>query len=476
MLSDIFISVIEISLSIGMAVLVLILLTPFLNRRYAAKWKYWIWLLLALRLIIPLHGMESIAGGLTRIANPTAQASGESHAGISPVGIASQVGIVPAQGVVIKIPAQMTAPIVVLAGDKYALHITMLEIITAIWLAGALSIILLHIFSYQQYMRQLRKRGILVNDNDILCKLQDLKEELRIRRGLSVIRYAGAASPMIIGFIHPVLVLPQEAYCPEELEFILKHELIHLKRGDVYVKLLLMAANAVHWFNPAIWIMQREAVVDMELSCDERVVQGTNYSVRKAYTETLLSTLYRACPQNMYFSTQFYGGKQIMKKRFLNILTKPKKRNGVVLLAGAIILAVCLEIVFGGSVVNGASGHEVVLSYIKGFDGEVISFDAVEWVEVPSERAAELGLSESEWEDAGFCVYNEDTTLRELPLAKDCICEIYDWTVWEGYVTVSAEELLTILEERIEMYSDITPYELTIQDGKIIRISEHYVP
>ncbi|MDE7300080.1 MAG: M56 family metallopeptidase, partial [Lachnospiraceae bacterium] len=240
MITNIFISAFEISLSIGAAILALILLTPFLNRRYAAKWKYWIWVLLALRLIIPFRGTGSIAGILTQLVNSTVPASGESNTDASPV------GITPPRGVVIEIPAQMTAPIVLPAGDQYVIHITLLEIITAIWLAGSLVIVLLHIFSYLRYMGQLRKRGIPVNDGDILCKLQELKEELHIGRRLSIIRYSEAASPMIVGFIRPVLVLPQEAYWPEELAFILKHELVHLKRGDVYVKLLLMAANAVH--------------------------------------------------------------------------------------------------------------------------------------------------------------------------------------------------------------------------------------
>lgn len=91
---------------------------------------------------------------------------------------------------------------------------------------------------------------------------------------------------MIMGFFTPVLVLPNRQYDPEKLHFILKHEMIHLKRRDVYKKLLFMTANAVHWFNPLMWLMQREAVIDMELSCDERVTQGEGYAVKKAYTES----------------------------------------------------------------------------------------------------------------------------------------------------------------------------------------------
>lgn len=123
---------------------------------------------------------------------------------------------------------------------------------------------------------------------------------------MRVIEYYEGESPMIIGFLKPVLILPKEQYSAEKLYFILKHELVHLKRGDVYLKLLFVTANAVHWFNPLIWIMQKEAVIDMELSCDERVTQGADYAMRKAYTETLLSMLHRQYNRRTTLSTQFY--------------------------------------------------------------------------------------------------------------------------------------------------------------------------
>ena len=132
--------------------------------------------------------------------------------------------------------------------------------------------------------------------------------------------------------------------------FILKHELVHLKRGDVYLKLLFVTANAVHWFNPIIWIMQKEAVIDMELSCDERVTQGTSFELRKAYTETLLSMLHKQCVRKTVLSTQFYGGKKIMKKRFKNILIRNRKKNGISILICAVVLSFTLGMLVGCSV------------------------------------------------------------------------------------------------------------------------------
>ncbi len=190
----------------------------------------------------------------------------------------------------------------------------------------------------------------MITDTRILNQVFQLKRELHIRRTVCVMEYDEAGSPMIIGFIKPVLVLPKEQYDSDDLFFILKHEMVHLKRGDVYLKLLFVTANAVHWFNPIIWIMQKEAVIDMELSCDERVTKGSSFALRKAYTETLLSMLHKQCAKRTVLSTQFYGGKKIMKKRFKNILIKNRKKNGISVLICTVALSITLGMTVGCSV------------------------------------------------------------------------------------------------------------------------------
>ena len=71
-------------------------------------------------------------------------------------------------------------------------------------------------------------------------------------------------SPMITGLFRPTLLLPHEDYEKADLEVILKHELIHFRRNDLWFKLLLILANALHWFNPFIYVMVREANRDIE--------------------------------------------------------------------------------------------------------------------------------------------------------------------------------------------------------------------
>lgn len=346
-MTNTFLSVFEISVSISLIVAVLILLTSFLNKRYAAKWKYLIWIILALRLLVPFSGdyVQSAIDKLPQIGARNALESEEKHTGTP-----SDVTM-PSGRVIVEIPPQMTTPIA-MPSEKGSSSITLLDLVAFVWMTGSLIFMSVHLISYLHYKNQVMKWGSVIEDTHILHRMCELKRELNIKRTIHIVEFSEADSPMIIGFLKPVLVLPNQQYSSEELFFILKHELVHLKRGDVYLKLLFVAVNAVHWFNPLIWIMQKEAAVDMELSCDERVTQGTNYTVRKAYTETLLSTLHKRCTNRSALLTQFYGGKEIMKRRFKNILLQKEKKNGIFVLICAVILTISFGTLVGCSMIE----------------------------------------------------------------------------------------------------------------------------
>ncbi len=118
-----------------------------------------------------------------------------------------------------------------------------------------------------------------------------------------------------------------------------------------------------------------------------------------------------------------------------------------------------------------------IMVYVESFDGKVIAFDQVEWINFPSDRAAELGITDP---GSGFEIFNEEELIQELSVAEDCVCNVLDWT--EGYVpvTVTGEELVDLLNER-ELLRDpeglpLPPYRLTIKDNEVVGIQEQYVP
>ena len=93
---------------------------------------------------------------------------------------------------------------------------------------------------------------------------------------------------MLIGFMKSTIILPERIYNERELLLILRHELVHYQQHDLWYKLVLLATNAVHWFNPLVYLMNRQANHDVEQVCDDKVVANQDMDYRKAYSLTIL--------------------------------------------------------------------------------------------------------------------------------------------------------------------------------------------
>lgn len=99
------------------------------------------------------------------------------------------------------------------------------------------------------------------------------------------------SAPLAYGLLRPVVLLPGDTDWSDEnqLTYVLTHEYIHIRRGDLFWKTLLTAALCVHWFNPLMWIMYLRANQDLELACDEAVVRTLGLGSRKGYACALLA-------------------------------------------------------------------------------------------------------------------------------------------------------------------------------------------
>jgi beta-lactamase regulating signal transducer with metallopeptidase domain len=156
-------------------------------------------------------------------------------------------------------------------------------------------------------------------------------------------------TPALTGFVKPVLLLPRETYGEAELRFILRHELYHLKRRDMLYKLVLTAANALHWFNPLVYLMLRQADEDIELSCDDAATADLTHTERAEYSRTLLAAV-QAKTRPLPVTTRFGGTAQRLRRRIANIMGKKKKQG-----AGIAVL-VLIGVLTGGCAVSWSGG------------------------------------------------------------------------------------------------------------------------
>lgn len=198
-------------------------------------------------------------------------------------------------------------------------------VLTALWLAGAASVLLWQAAAY------LPARRRLLNGAVPLADYRELAKELCPGRTVRFFRVSGLDTPMTLGVLRPVVLLTDGDVHPAAV----RHELIHIRRWDVAWKHLLLLACAVHWFNPLVWIMLRRADQDMEASCDAAVIAGWNAAERRAYGELLIQT---AAGRGIPFTTRFGGGKKLMKARLYDLF-HPGKRSRVLV---GVVLLLCL--------------------------------------------------------------------------------------------------------------------------------------
>lgn len=303
----------EISLGVSAVMLLFMLIRPFIKKRYSAAMCYGIWLVCAAMLLIPFK-IQAI--GRIHIPNPENK-------------IIMSVNTLEHEEIQTDRPAdeETAAAVEATSAPDIWGAIDLYGLLTAVWLCGAGMFMLYHIIGYTLFCRKIRP----------WCKPIELTN---YRAKPRLTECALLKSPMLVGFAGPRIMLPRTDYSEYELSMILKHELEHYRRGDLYKKLLLILANAVHWFNPLVYVMRSCANRNIEYSCDERVVRGMNGQEKKDYSLTILHCA--AGGMQTAFSTYLNEDKKNLKQRFANILSGSKKRGiilGVIICALAVVCA-----------------------------------------------------------------------------------------------------------------------------------------
>jgi beta-lactamase regulating signal transducer with metallopeptidase domain len=321
MLQRIFSDIIEVALITSGVIAILLLLLPFLRRHYTARWRSWVWLLVAVRLLIPY--------------NPSLPQA--------PIQLAA-----PAQHVTVNVPARETTVLPPQMGNPVSSPVAtpvpvtratvpLTTILSLVWILGIAAFLLYYFMGYFLFRRAVRRFSRPVEDERTLAIWNAVRREMHVVRPIQLLSCKKVQSPMMTGFFHPILLLPDTDYSDTGLHMILKHELVHYKRGDIWYKLLMICANAVHWFNPLVYLMVTASNQDLEMSCDSAVIQDADTASRKQYSETILAAVRKGKMHQTVFSTYFDGGKKTIKERLVNIFDVSRRRKGLLALCAIII-------------------------------------------------------------------------------------------------------------------------------------------
>jgi beta-lactamase regulating signal transducer with metallopeptidase domain len=149
-----------------------------------------------------------------------------------------------------------------------------IPIIAAIWLVGAL-LVLLRLAYGTWRVGQLARDGARVEDGVWLSLTQRLANRLGVTRPLILLRGERLAVPVTWGIVYPAVLLPQDAdsWSEERRRFVLVHEMAHVKRFDALTQLLAQISVAVFWFDPLVWLAAHQMRVEREHACDDYVLR-----------------------------------------------------------------------------------------------------------------------------------------------------------------------------------------------------------
>lgn len=172
------------------------------------------------------------------------------------------------------------------ASSNHTVNSTSVSSWVIIWIMGALICALVFSITYWKCYREFQTS--LPVDNDFT---RNWLNNHQIKRRISIRQSPLISTPLTFGIFHPVILMPKTTDWTNEkvLQYVLAHEFVHIRRLDTIMKLLLIAALCVHWFNPFVWMMYILASRDMELSCDEAVLHLFGEHEKSAYARTLIS-------------------------------------------------------------------------------------------------------------------------------------------------------------------------------------------
>lgn len=296
------------STSIRAAVLTLVVLAvqAVLRRKLPASWRYGLWLPVIIVLIMPMRpasswSLESLCG---HPVSPVLPSMSTFSISASPTGSDWQIH-----------------------ATSTAAAMSTREWLALIWFAGFVASASAGALAYHRLLSRIQRTSRPA-DAELLSQVNRLATETGLKRTPSILISSTITSPAVCGLVSPALLLNPTARAQmsaDEFDTVLRHELTHIRRGDLWGNALACALLALHWFNPVLWLAFFRSRLDRESACDADVLRQQSREQRAAYGHTLLKV--ESLFQRQSFSLGFVGMHQrgrALQARLRLIVSPPR--------------------------------------------------------------------------------------------------------------------------------------------------------
>ncbi len=499
LIAPIFYKLLYMSITAFVVGIIIVLIRRFADKRFSPFWKYAMWVLVLVALVIPwrpqsplavMHTTERIQQISFRTEYETARTEYfEAYQSLS--------------GDIVSPESSEQA--IEAKAHVDSLHVKTLifdGLLPSLWLLGVAVIGLFMLYSGLRLGRKIRISTIPFETNRYETTLQSCKNKLGMKRWVRIIMQSYVKTPALFGFFRPKIILPEyaESLSDRHLEYVILHELYHLKRGDSMINTLLLALQTVYWFNPLTWLFFKFIREDMELANDAAVLKGMDAENQKEYSLSLVEVLAGTGKPALAPRLLCMVDSEKNMERRINMIKLGeffKRRKWVIAVTGMLVIAVTAALFL---TVGATSRSEIPSLYIITVDGNSLKERVIETVRGNYDWNSGMLIRKHHTSDAqpAYGVeYNEENTVtigRGQPIylsnkskeghfnGKDIKAKIYysDGTPYDAGVDlafVSKNYFVLSLNETGEF---IYEFEIDYGRGKVSYgfkvISKDYLP
>ena len=355
MITWLFQNVLYLAVTASVLILMILALKKIFSRSLSPKWHYYIWMLVLIRLLMPIHPQSplSIYNALYWTSEKISPTITESVGRMQPVSQPAigqhdtgSISPVNGDGNGDETPVAESAGTKedAISSDQKDLYGSIVSTGAYIWLGGMAILTLYTAYINIAFAAYVRRRYHPVRDERLERILSGCRADLGINRAIPVLTTKKERTPSLYGLLRPRILVSQTHFqqlSDEEIRYIFLHELSHYKRGDIAVNWLLTLLQIVYFFNPLVWYAFYKIHEDCELSCDAAVLTRLKEDEYRLYGQTIIKLIRLFSESNFIPITAGMVKNKSSYKRRIIMISKFKKKHwlGTLLAVGIITVS-----------------------------------------------------------------------------------------------------------------------------------------
>lgn|GEM_PF-2075715 len=324
-------------------------LKAFFIKRYGGSWYYYIWILILISFCLPYKF------DISQYFQPKHENSQQSTRIFEFMSPENDVFLNLAENNYLKMQNN-TISDNVLKTTKYFGMFSLERILYVGYFVGFFTLVMYYSLSYFAFKKKLKSTTRLVLNERYLNCMSKVCYTMGITKNITLKESCLIASPMLIGILKPIIILPIQDFNEIDLSMVFKHELTHYKRHDIIYKLLALLVTIVHWFNPISYLSLHNITEACEYSCDEAVTKKMGEESKRKYGYMLLNQIKANSKDSLFLSGFAKDNKNIkfLERRFLIIMNNKKYKCVRITLVSILALVLCTNL-FDLKLVNAGS-------------------------------------------------------------------------------------------------------------------------